>query len=107
MVSCEQTELYFTGVVYPLEINATYTTSFQCQDGSYALISGADLTLKYDYGHSVKHVRITLYTILKFIESSTVSDNNYHAQLYCNKGRFNKNTKRRQTILLNQLVLLI
>ena len=52
---------FLLGVVYPLEITASYTTSFRCFDGSYALIGGADLTLEYDYGYSYTEVKITFY----------------------------------------------
>ena len=43
-------------------MTCSYTTSFHCFDGSYALIEGADLTLEYDFGHSNNDVRITLST---------------------------------------------
>ena len=53
----------FLGISYLAEMYASYTTSFQCFDGSYALIGGADLTLKYQYGLSYDKVRITLLII--------------------------------------------
>ena len=43
---------------------ASYTTSFQCSDGSYVLISGDNLTLEYDYGYSYSQVRMTLSIII-------------------------------------------
>ena len=48
----------FVETVPSLEIVASYTTSFRCFDGSYALVSGADLTLEYDYGYRQFQVRM-------------------------------------------------
>ena len=50
--------IFFTGAASQLEITASYTTSFRCTNGSYALISGDNLTLKFDYGYNVSQVRI-------------------------------------------------
>ena len=47
-------------VVHQLEITGSYTTSFECLDGSYALISGDNLTLEYNYGYTYTEVRMTL-----------------------------------------------
>ena len=58
---------YFTGAVSSLEINGSYTTSFQCADGGYALIRGDNLTLEYNYGHNQSEVSMTLSTIISQI----------------------------------------
>ena len=47
-----------------LGITGSYSTSFRCFDGSYALINGADLTLEYEYGLSVSEVRMTLSRLI-------------------------------------------
>ena len=52
----------FVGAVHQLEMEGLYTTSFLCFDGSYALISGANLTLQYDYRHNQLQVRMILST---------------------------------------------
>ena len=54
----------FAESVHQLKINASYTTSFQCFDGSYALISGDTLTLEYDFGFSYKDVSMRLSNII-------------------------------------------
>ena len=54
--------LYFTDAVSLIHITASYTTPFKCSDGSYALISGTNLTIEYNYGHSRSEVRMTLST---------------------------------------------
>ena len=54
----------FAGAGYHLEINGSYTTSFQCLDDSYALISGDTLTLEYNYGHNFSEVRKTLCKLI-------------------------------------------
>ena len=56
--------ILFAEFVYQLEIKASYTTPFPCLDGSYALISGVDLTLVYDYGYNYTDVRMTLYNYI-------------------------------------------
>ena len=63
---CEQVKLSFVDVVHQLEIKGSYTTSYQCSDGSYALITGADLTLEYDYGYTYNQVRISYCTSILF-----------------------------------------
>ena len=55
---------FFTGAASQLEITASYTTSFRCTNGSYALISGDNLSLKYDYGCNISQVRIILLIII-------------------------------------------
>ena len=47
-----------------MEIKASYKTSFQCHNGTFALIGGADLTLEYDYGYNYSKVRVTLPIII-------------------------------------------
>ena len=62
---CEHIGTYFfLEVVHQLEMTASYETSFRCSDGSYALISGDNLTLVYDYGYKYSQVRMTLTAIL-------------------------------------------
>ena len=52
----------------PEQLRASYKTPFECFDGSYALISGADLTLEYDYGYQYSEVRmILLYPTIQLL----------------------------------------
>ena len=66
-VFCEQIVLcIFTGAASQLEMKASYTTSFKCSDGSYALFRGDNLTLVFEYGYSFSEVIILLCTIHLF-----------------------------------------
>ena len=53
----------FVDVVYQLEIIASYMTSYECLNGGYGLIGGANLTLEYDYGYNYFEVRIPFITV--------------------------------------------
>ena len=54
----------FPAATHALNFTSSYTTSFPCDDGSYALIEGANMTLEYDFGFSHYKVRKRLSTII-------------------------------------------
>ena len=70
--------IFLAGLVCQLEIRGSYTTTFQCSNGSYALIGGADLTLEYDYGYSYSQVRVALYIINNCMQLNSYFQLNSH-----------------------------
>ena len=73
--------LFFVGAVHQLEITTSYTTPYQCSNGSYALISGTNLTLEYDYKHHYSKVRMTWSLTFTVIISYPIVSNHHKKEV--------------------------